>query len=102
MYSLNIFLKKCYALFIVSKNSIGKVGRKIITFYWICTAGLLISCNCVTDILFRIEATLLLDHTQQVCTSKLSWCNIPFHKKHTEPKEVYIFTFAKEKNLQTI
>ena len=58
--------------------------------------------HCVTDILFRIEATLLLDHTQQECTSKLSRCNIPFHKKHTEPKEVYIFTFAKEKNVQTI
>ena len=81
---------------IIRKDCIETVGGKIMNAYCTCTAGLLGSCNHVADLLFRIEAAVLLGHTHQTCTSQLSQWNIPSHKKQIEPGELASFISEKE------
>ena len=72
---------------IVCKDSVDveTVGDEMINAYSSCTAGLLLSCDYVAGLLFRIEAADLLGHMHQTSIRQLSQWNIPSHIKQVEP-----------------
>ena len=68
----------------------------ILSAYYIWPAGLLGSCNHVTSLLFRVEASALLEVARPIFTSMLASWNVPSKKKHMVPGQVKDFLFKSE------
>ena len=93
-----------YDCWIITKKDAGKVpGGQIVSAYCTCTASMLVSCNYIAGVLFRMEHAVKTGMTKPEVTQKLYEWTIPTPPPPTpHPPPTHTHTKIIQKRFQTL